>query len=235
MSYRENFFADYRTERTLKANGKGYRIRYIYCGDWCKWDLPTARLNRCKLICLALFASDLGIYLCAGLYPTPANTQPLVAGGGLLALACLVFEAVGLGQFLFTRRKAKARDCRDIHVTMAGSTLLRALFLIVACFGCAWSIRNGSCPASIWPLGGYLLCAILSLILYVLHHRLTFSVLPGDGSLFREDNEEDWPRIEAELLRAEEERRQADQAREAKLRAMREAAYARAEQGTQSV
>ena len=168
MSYRENFFADYRTERTLKANGKGYRIRYIYCGDWCKWDLPTARLNRCKLIFLALFASDLGIYLCAGLYPTPANTQPLVAGGGLLALACLVFEAVGLGQFLFTRRKAKARDCRDIHVTMAGSTLLRALFLIVACFGCAWSIRNGSCPASIWPLGGYLL--------WLARDRLNFSV-----------------------------------------------------------
>ena len=90
-------------------------------------------------------------------------------------------------------------------------------------------------PGKYLALGGYLLCAILSLILYVLHHRLTFSVLPGDGSLFREDNEEDWPRIEAALLRAEEERRQADQAREAKLRAMREAAYARAEQGTQSV
>ena len=49
MSFREKYFSDYRAETTLHPNGRGYKVEYVYCGDWYCWDLAKPDFLRFKL------------------------------------------------------------------------------------------------------------------------------------------------------------------------------------------
>ena len=69
MSFREKYFSDYRAETTLHPNGRGYKVEYVYCGDWYCWDLAKPDFLRFKGAMLLLCGAELvGICnLCAAI------------------------------------------------------------------------------------------------------------------------------------------------------------------------
>ena len=62
MSFREKYFSDYRAETTLHPNGKGYKVEYVYCGDWYCWDLAKPDFLRFKGAMLLLCGAELVVY-----------------------------------------------------------------------------------------------------------------------------------------------------------------------------
>ena len=66
MSFREKYFSDYRAETTLHPNGRGYKVEYVYCGDWYCWDLAKPDFLRFKGAMLLLCGAELVVYaICA--------------------------------------------------------------------------------------------------------------------------------------------------------------------------
>lgn len=188
MSLRRQFEENYRAEQTLRPNGKGLQTIYVYCGDWYIWDPPTARLRQIKSLICAIGLIDLMVYLCAALHRCAANTMPLVAAGGMLGLVCLMFEIIGLIQFVLSTRKVKDPDCHEIRTRLIGSSLLRAILLAISAVTCMTI-------GAYWPGIGYGICAVLSICMYSIAHQLTFTLLPGDGSILDDVPEEDWSTV----------------------------------------
>ena len=114
MSFREKYFSDCRAETTLHPNGKGYKVEYVYCGDWYCWDLAKPDFLRFKGAMLLLCGAELVVYAICALQYAPANTSPIVAAGGLLAIIAQIFQWIGLVQLCLSRRKVKDRDCHEI-------------------------------------------------------------------------------------------------------------------------
>ena len=114
MSFREKYFSDYRAETTLHPNGRGYKVEYVYCGDWYCWDLAKPDFLRFKGAMLLLCGAELVVYAICALQYAPANTSPIVAAGGLLAIIAQIFQWIGLVQLCLSRRKVKDRDCHEI-------------------------------------------------------------------------------------------------------------------------
>ena len=108
MSFREKYFSDYRAETTLHPNGRGYKVEYVYCGDWYCWDLAKPDFLRFKGAMLLLCGAELVVYAICALQYAPANTSPIVAAGGLLAIIAQIFQWIGLVQLCLSRRKVKA-------------------------------------------------------------------------------------------------------------------------------
>ena len=129
MSFREKYFSDYRAETTLHPNGKGYKVEYVYCGDWYCWDLAKPDFLRFKGARLLLCGAELVVYAICALHYAPANTSPIVAAGGLLAIIAQIFQWIGLVQLCLSRRKVKDRDCHEIWAKLRGSSCLCAALL----------------------------------------------------------------------------------------------------------
>ena len=124
--------------------------------------------------------AELVVYAICALQYAPANTSPIVAAGGLLAIIAQIFQWIGLVQLCLSRRKVKDRDCHEIWAKLRGSSCLCAALLAVAACGCL--LRQG------WLLAaGYAMDALLAYAMYRKIKGLTFSLLPGDGSTFTED------------------------------------------------
>ena len=126
MSFREKYFSDYRAETTLHPNGRGYKVEYVYCGDWYCWDLAKPDFLRFKGAMLLLCGAELVVYAICALQYAPANTSPIVAAGGLLAIIAQIFQWIGLVQLCLSRRKVKDRDCHEIWAKLRGSSCLCA-------------------------------------------------------------------------------------------------------------
>ena len=75
MSFREKYFSDYRAETTLHPNGRGYKVEYVYCGDWYCWDLAKPDFLRFKGAMLLLCGAELVVYAICALPYAPANTR----------------------------------------------------------------------------------------------------------------------------------------------------------------
>ena len=180
MSFREKYFSDYRAETTLHPNGRGYKVEYVYCGDWYCWDLAKPDFLRFKGAMLLLCGAELVVYAICALQYAPANTSPIVAAGGSLAIIAQIFQWIGLVQLCLSRRKVKDRDCHEIWAKLRGNSCLCAALLAVSACGCL--LRQG------WLLAaGYAMDALLAYAMYRKIKGLTFSLLPGDGSTFTED------------------------------------------------
>ena len=142
--------------------------------------LSPVRLTDHQLLMLLLCGAELVVYAICALQYAPANTSPIVAAGGLLAIIAQIFQWIGLVQLCLSRRKVKDRDCHEIWAKLRGSSCLCAALLAVAACGCL--LRQG------WLLAaGYAMDALLAYAMYRKIKGLTFSLLPGDGSTFTED------------------------------------------------
>ena len=71
MSFREKYFSDYRAETTLHPNGRGYKVEYVYCGDWYCWDLAKPDFLRFKGAMLLLCGAELVVYAICALQYAP--------------------------------------------------------------------------------------------------------------------------------------------------------------------
>ena len=114
MSFREKYFSDYRAETTLHPNGRGYKVEYVYCGDWYCWDLAKPDFLRFKGAMLLLCGAELVVYAICALQYAPANTSPIVAAGGLLAIIAQIFQWIGLVQLCLSRQGQGPRLPRDM-------------------------------------------------------------------------------------------------------------------------
>ena len=141
MSFREKYFSDYRAETTLHPNGRGYKVEYVYCGDWYCWDLAKPDFLRFKGAMLLLCGAELVVYAICALQYAPANTSPIVAAGGLLAIIAQIFQWIGLVQLCLSRRKVKDRDCHEIWAKLRGSSCLWLPFAARLAAGCR--VRDG--------------------------------------------------------------------------------------------
>lgn len=113
----------------------------MYCGDWYCWDLAKPDFLRFKGAMLLLCGAELVVYAICALQYAPANTSPIVAAGGLLAIIAQIFQWIGLVQLCLSRPQGQGpRLPRDMGKAAWQLRLCAALLAVAAC-GCL--LRQG--------------------------------------------------------------------------------------------
>lgn len=173
--FRESFEENYIAVEVPCDNKKGFKIRYEYYGPWYLWNLSADAMKRMKIsIALCCVVGIFSFFFCA-FRDTVMNYRTIVSVPGMLSNAAMLFEVIGVIQFLFSKEKLTRLSYRDIDRKLRIATLLHALLLMATVIACIYVWAMESLPfSSALPLFGYLLSGLCSAIIFYLYHRLSF-------------------------------------------------------------
>lgn len=176
-SSRQKFFEDYRAEKEAADNRRGYKLVYVYKGEWCAWNESAADIRRRKrLYVAAVLIRTLLIVLC-GVQRVAFNTAGTVAVPGLISLVSMMYEWIGVVRFCMAKELMQGGDCRRMYSFVEkGSVVTGLCYAVAAAAGLRLQILNGADLPSILVLLGFVLCAVISFVLYAQHEKLSWRV-----------------------------------------------------------
>lgn len=162
----ERFQEDYAAVEVPCDNKKGFRIDYVYFGNWLVWNLPEKELKRRKgLILLEGIASALACFGTAAV-PSALNRLPLVAFPAILAICALLIELFGVGHFCLAGYKATKFTYETVNRRMRVYPVCNLIFSAAAAGGCVYYIcAYGAAPDRFAVLLGHAVLAVLSFLI----------------------------------------------------------------------
>ncbi|MBR0164107.1 MAG: hypothetical protein IJQ12_05480 [Lachnospiraceae bacterium] len=165
---KELFDTYYKAEKVPYHNRRGYRMRYIYTGPWYYYGQGDNILRTTKIRMAAFFVSSVLCYLAAALRHAYVNYDRYVSLFGTLALAAVVFELVGVVQFLFIREKTTIINYRDVDMKLRIAPLMyAALMLLTFLMALRYLlISDGAGSAYVIPVM-YFLSGVLAVAVYL--------------------------------------------------------------------
>ncbi len=174
-TFRDTFEENYIAVEVPCNSKKGFKIRYEYCGPWYMWDLSASAMRRIKIIIAALCAVGIVSFSLSALQDTPINYRSAVSLPGMLVVAVMLFEVIGVLQFLLAKEKVPRPTFQDIDRKMKITPLLHALLLFVTVVACIYiwcSESMAFSQASV--VFGYLISGICSALIFCLYRRIDF-------------------------------------------------------------
>lgn len=131
-TYRQIFEEDYRSVQEPRADGSGFRTRYVYIGNWHLWDVPEERLRSVKRLMALSTALATAIFLIGALIPSPLTWNRFVGLATGLALAAVLLEIVGVIQFCAAKPRLSRQYFGDINAKLKLAPLAHAILLAFA-------------------------------------------------------------------------------------------------------
>jgi len=128
---RESFEENYQAVSVPAKNKRGFKIKYVYTGQWmvCREDQAYARKIKNYVLSAAIISIIL--YIAASVQNSPVNYARGVSMFGLLALAPYVFLIIGAVQFALSKEKMTVSLYADITVRLQASAVIYAALLAV--------------------------------------------------------------------------------------------------------
>lgn len=131
-SYRSTFEENFKPVKEPADNKKGYRIRYVYIGNWHVWRAERAVIKRTKGLIAFLFVLSVMIFLLGALVDSRLNASRFVALPGTMAIAAMLIEAFGMVQFCFAGEKLTCQDFQDVDTKLTLGAFFHAALLVWA-------------------------------------------------------------------------------------------------------
>ena len=153
------------------------RIERVYAGVRYTPDIPPRRLTGLKLLYVLLWLSACAAAILAGTREIAANHRWFVALVQFLLFGGLLWEAVGLFNFLTAPRSRTVGDYKSSHDTLirgtlaAGGAFILCFLLNVLCL----FLDASQLGTQLLALGLYLLGAVLTAILNRLESNLPYT------------------------------------------------------------
>jgi len=176
-SMKEEFEENYKAVKMPAANRKGYRMEYVYIGQWVGWKESSAHVRKTKITAGICCALSLLLYLCAATFGSPVNYGRLVSMTGLLALAPFIFVVFGVFQFCLSKEKMTKDTFRDISAKLKVAPVIYAFLMIICGTACMIEVfRSGYEPLHLLIGAGYIVSAAAQIVLFVrfsgLHRKI---------------------------------------------------------------
>ncbi|MBQ9064156.1 MAG: hypothetical protein IJ123_01770 [Blautia sp.] len=180
-SMREKFEEDYKAVKVPCGNKKGYKIDYVYIGDWWLWKEPRDQVNRCKRYVMSCCIGSLVLYLAAALQNSPVNYSRFVSMTGLLSLAPYIFVIFGSVQFLVSKEKMTEQDCKDIRTKLMVAPVFHAGLLLICAVLCTLEVVRNQYELPQLLIGlCFLLSGLQSLLIVIQFRKLHEYKVPND-------------------------------------------------------
>lgn len=174
-TFRETFEENYVAVEVPCSSKKGFKIHYEYCGPWYMWVLPASAMRKMKFIIAALCAAGIASFCASALQDNPINYSSWVSLPGTLLVAVMLFEIIGVLQFLFAKGKVTRLTFQDIDRKMKITFSLHTLLLLVTAAACVYT---WCCERMAFSQGsvvfGYLISALCSAVIFHLYRRIEF-------------------------------------------------------------
>lgn len=131
-TYRQIFEEDYRSVQEPRADGSGFRTRYVYIGNWHLWDVSEERLRSVKRLMALSTALATAIFLIGALIPSPLTWNRFVGLVTGLGLAAVLLEIAGVIQFCAAKPRLSRQYFGDINAKLKLAPLAHAILLAFA-------------------------------------------------------------------------------------------------------
>ncbi|MCC8101612.1 MAG: hypothetical protein LIP11_04915 [Clostridiales bacterium] len=173
-SYRKYFSENYIAVEEPANNKKGFRVRYQYAGLWYYWE-HRGGVARLKGMLLALVAVNWGIFAFCGSSVVRVNYFAVLEVSALLSVVGLLFETIGILQFVFHRKHVTEHSFRDISDKIKYGSMAQCLLLLVSVVaGLYFLFCAGFSVESLSVLAGYLVCLADSAVVCRLYGKTAF-------------------------------------------------------------
>lgn len=174
-SLREKFEEEYTATVEPCDNKQGFKIKYVYYGNWYLWNVPEEQLKALKRKILLLSLLDAVLFILAAALPSDVNAYRLVAFPGIAALLALMLKWIGIFQFLFAKYRTTKSTFEDVGRRIRVWSVIQIAGAALSFAGCiyyiaAYGFLTTRCVTALF----YALSAVVSGI--VLH---IFRKIPG--------------------------------------------------------
>lgn len=174
-TYRNRFEENYRAIEEPSNNKKGFKMRYVYIGPWYVWNVPEARVRTVKRLIGAACIFSVILFGSGSLLESFLNCSRYVELFGILSVAALLYEGIGVIQFCAAKERMTNMDFEDIQNKMTIAPLLHAVLL-------AGAVAAAVCQLFGRPFGltdvivivCYFLSGLLSLLIFLCYRTMTW-------------------------------------------------------------
>lgn len=173
---RESFEENYIAIKKPCANKKGFKIEYVYYGPWYMWDISKTALLRTKRNIGVLCVLNIAFLCVASLQDSPINYSLLVEIPGVLSLLALMFQIIGIVQFICSKEKMTRYTYNDINIKMGVAVPFHAFFMTLSSVGglCVLG-KDDRLMFSITAICGYAMCAVIAILIYKQYKKVPFT------------------------------------------------------------
>lgn len=174
-TYRSTFEENFKAFKEPCDNKKGYRIRYIYISPWYVWNAPKVRIDTAKRLMGLACVFSVVIFFLGSMADSFLNYARYVELPGMLSIAALVFDVVGVAQFCAAKEKMTNMDFQDIRTKLLIAPLMHALLLFWAVVAALAQLygHNVTVMDGIVPLC-FFFSGLLSLLIFLYYRSLPY-------------------------------------------------------------
>lgn len=172
-TYRSKFEENYRAIKEPSHNKKGFKMTYVYVGPWYVWNVPKTRVQTVKRLTGAACLLSVILFGSGSLLDSFLNCSRYVEFFGILSVAALLYEVIGVIQFCTAKEQMTNMDFEDIKNKMMIAPLLHAALLLgaVAAAVCLFFSHTSGLTDIIVTLC-YFFSGLLSLLIFSCYRSL---------------------------------------------------------------
>lgn len=180
-TWKDTFEENYSAVEVPCRNRRGFKIRYIYTGLWYRWKAEPGTLRRYRCLIGAACAAGIALFLAASLQDSALNYARYVSLTGTLSIAALLFEVIGVVQFLAAKERVTGITFRDIDTKLRVAPVIHFALLLCTAIFCACEMIPAGGMAGDFPVPIlYLSAGACSFAVFALYRRLPYVKEKGE-------------------------------------------------------
>lgn len=180
-TWKDTFEENYSAVEVPCRNRRGFKIKYVYTGLWYRWKADPAALRRIKCLTAAACAAGIALFMAASLQDSSLNYARYVSLTGTLSIAALLFEVIGIGQFLAAKEKVTGIAFHDIDTKLRVAPVIHFALLLCTAALCVCEMVSGGGQAWDFLIPVlYLLAGACSFAVFALYRRLPYIKEKGE-------------------------------------------------------
>lgn len=184
-TYRERFIKNHRKEMQTAGNKKGYRNVLVYTGDYYTWEPEKGSLPSIRRLFLILEILTVILFSLSTIFGAVITYSSLAMSGALISLVAWAFEVFAIVSLCLRRLPLQEDDFSYVNNFFRITTAVRCVCLVfTAVTGIIYMSEKGMETSGILTVVGYLLTAVIALILFLMYMKLAKSkkIIPGENT-----------------------------------------------------
>ncbi|MGM9522516.1 MAG: hypothetical protein ACI3VB_08565 [Oscillospiraceae bacterium] len=174
-------FRDNHQLRKQPANNKkGYKAVYVYTGDWYVWQNDASSLKKLRFLYVFSVVSSVLIFLISAVQFTDVNMSSIVAVPSLASIIPMFLVIYGTIQLCRTPKDGKMTVMMwsDAYRMLRAGSIAYSILMFIAVGACVYRFFIvAPTMLSIFVFAGYLVCAVLGMIMFASHKHLKYKVV----------------------------------------------------------
>ena len=178
-SFQDRLFKDFDVKKETGKNGRTRRV-YTYVGDYAAWNIPDEKLKKTKSLYAGGGIAIALLYIWKSLQGVPLNSSGIVGAITLLSLAALIALAIGIWQFVMSKKEMYLRDCKETKTLVTAGSMAYFILQLGGCVaGIVFLILEGASFLSILVVIAGVVSAFLAYVIFSSQVRISYLEIPN--------------------------------------------------------